>query len=197
MPAVRDSGQRGDVDADGYVLVGGRSSRFGSDKAVHKIGGRPMALRAADALRPHVGTVTLVGGTFNHLELGLPSIPDSVDSAGPLGGIVAALQHARSSLCVVLACDMPHVASAPIETLIRTAVRTGAGAIVPETPDGRLQPLCAVYAKRTASPLARALSEGTRRIAAALQRIDWIRLPVNDARPFANVNRVSDLYLIG
>ena len=189
---------RDDLDsgAEGFVLVGGRSSRFGSDKAFHEIDGLAMVVHVADALRAHVPTVTLVGQLADHRDLGLSVIPDLFAGAGPLGGIVSALEHARAPRCLVAGCDMPRLASAPLALLLREAARTGADAMVPRTPDGRLQPLCAVYARRARGPLAQALREGTRKISDAIERIDWRPLVVDDSMPFVNINRISDLEVL-
>ena len=183
--------------AEGFVLVGGRSSRFGSDKAAHAIDGRPMALLVAEAIRPCVASVTLVGDASKYASFGLPAITDRTPRSGPLGGIVAALDHACAPLCLIVACDMPRVGSAPLAALLREAARTGADAVVPKTGDGRLQPLCAVYAKRAAPPLARALRDGTRKVADALGGLDWKTFAVEDADAFLNVNRIGDLKTLG
>lgn len=178
---------------EGFVLVGGKSSRFGADKALHEIDGQPMALHVADALRVHSTAVTLVGKPETYGTLGLPVIPDAFPESGPLGGIVSALEHAKAPLCLIVACDMPLVDSAPLGSLVAAAARTGAGAMVPRTPDGRLQPLCAVYAKWARAPLTSALLNGERRIVAALATIRWSPFPVGESLPFSNVNRVADL----
>lgn len=152
-----------------------------------------MARVVASALRNKVAAVTLVGDTATYSGLGFPVIPDAAKGAGPLGGIVAALQHTRWSLCVVAACDMPRVESAPLERMLREAARSQAEAVVPRTPDGRLQPLLAVYAKRATEPLAGALRDGRWKLTEALNRIAWHEFPVADQGPFLNVNRVRDL----
>lgn len=182
-----------DPEAEAFILVGGRSSRFGSEKALFEIDGRAMVLRVADALSPYLATVTLVGHSAKCQNLGLPLIPDTVTGAGPLGGIVSALEHAHAPRCLVVGCDMPLLASAPLALLLKEAARTDAEALVPRTPDGRLQPLCAVYAKRAREPLSRALRAGERKITEALAWVNWKPLPVDEATPFANINRMSDL----
>lgn len=182
-----------DRETEAFILVGGRSSRFGSDKALFEIDGRAMVLRVADALRPHVVTVTLVGHSAEYENLGLPLIPDLVEGAGPLGGIVSALEHAKAPRCLVVGCDMPLLASAPLALLLKKAASANVDALVPRTPDGRLQPLCAVYAKRAREPLSQALRAGERKITNALARVNWRQFRVNDPTPFSNINRMSDL----
>ncbi len=185
-----------DAGVTGYVLVGGRSSRFGSDKALHPVRGRPMAVVVASALREHVTGVTLVGDTVAYAGLGFPIIPDAAEGTGPLGGIVAALQHSRSAWCLVAACDMPKLASAPFTAMFLEAASCHADAVVPKTPDGRLQPLLALYSRSAAEPLALALQQGRWKLSEALDTIAWRELPVEKQDPFTNINRVSDLQLL-
>lgn len=75
----------------GAVLAGGRSSRFGSDKALAEIDGLTLLDRAISALGCWCETVVIVGG--NRPEY--PSVPDwPAPDMGPLGGIAAALRFA-------------------------------------------------------------------------------------------------------
>ena len=76
----------------GVVLAGGRSSRFGSDKAQALLGGRTLIEHALDALRPHCDTIAVVGRE-THLALSIRDWP--APDAGPLGGLAGALKHAR------------------------------------------------------------------------------------------------------
>ena len=70
----------------GAVLAGGRSSRFGSDKALAMLGGRTLLDHAAATLRPHCDAV-LVVGRGEVVDWPRPDM-------GPLGGIAGALIHA-------------------------------------------------------------------------------------------------------
>ena len=177
----------------GYVLTGGRSSRFGSDKATYPFRGKAMALWVAEAVLAHVPTVTLVGDPDIHSSLGMPVIPDRVTAAGPLGGIVAALAHAKCQWCLIAACDMPMVGAAPMAALIGRAARSGGKAILPRTPDGRVQPLCAVYSTAARAPLEDALLDGVRKVTEALERLEWEPFDVESPRPFANINQIRDM----
>ncbi len=152
-----------------------------------------MALHVADALRELAVPVTLVGDPDKYRSLGLPVIPDQISGAGPLGGIVAALANAGSPWILIVACDMPKLSAAPLASLLDLAVRSNVRAILPRTPDGRLQPLCAAYSKTALDPLASALRGGTRKVTEAIQNISWRALDMDDATPFVNVNRPSDL----
>ncbi|MES1257997.1 MAG: NTP transferase domain-containing protein, partial [Acidobacteriota bacterium] len=85
-----------DSNRAGWILVGGRSARMGSDKALLRIGGRPLALRIADAVAEVCGPVTLVGDPARYASLGLPVLADEFAGEGPLSGIEAALRGTRA-----------------------------------------------------------------------------------------------------
>ena len=70
----------------GAVLAGGRSSRFGSDKALAMLDGRSLLYHALTALRPQCDAVAVVGRD---------EVADwPRRDMGPLGGIAGALIHA-------------------------------------------------------------------------------------------------------
>lgn len=181
------------IDAEGYVLVGGRSTRFGSSKALHELDGLPMALHVAEVLGSRLSVVTLVGDPDLYAELGMPVIADHTPGAGPLGGIVTALTHTRRRWCIVAACDMPLANATVVDQLLSAARADGVDAIVPQTPDGRLQPLFAAYAKSGLGTLESALLQGKRKVSDALDSLSWAKLAVDDARSFTNINYPSDL----
>ena len=95
--------------------------------------------------------------------------------------------------CLIAACDMPLVANAPLAALLEKTTRSGGKAILPRTPDGRVQPLCAVYATAALAPLGEALLSGVRKVTEALEGIDWDTFDVDSPRPFANINRICDM----
>lgn len=88
----------------GAVLAGGRSTRFGSDKAMARMAdGRTLIDHAAAALEPHVATLVICGR-----DGGLPDRPRP--DLGPLGGLNAALHHALThdyAGVLTTGCDMP------------------------------------------------------------------------------------------
>jgi molybdopterin-guanine dinucleotide biosynthesis protein A len=76
----------------GAVLAGGQSSRFGSDKALAEFRGQTLLAHAVDTLSGWCEHVIVVG----RAEAPAPTLPDWPRAGmGPLGGIAAALHHAR------------------------------------------------------------------------------------------------------
>ena len=95
----------------GAVLTGGVSRRMGRDKALLRVGGRPLAGVVADALSgAGAEQVVAIGGDRSGLvAAGLTVVDDAHPGEGPLGGILTAIGRlAGPGLpVVVLACDLP------------------------------------------------------------------------------------------
>jgi molybdopterin-guanine dinucleotide biosynthesis protein A len=89
------------------VLAGGRSSRFGSDKAAALIDGRPMLDWVVDALAPQVDDIVICGRDI----AGRRCAPDHpTPDLGPLGGLNAALRYASGNgfdAVLSVPCDTP------------------------------------------------------------------------------------------
>src|SRR5204863_14028 len=108
-------GPRPGMSILGAVLTGGRSSRFGSNKAFAMLGGNSLASHARASIQPYCADVIQVGGAD-----GIPDQPEP--GLGPLGGIAGALDHAAAHgfRCVLtIGCDMPRLPEGLIEALLR------------------------------------------------------------------------------
>lgn len=89
----------------GVILAGGRSSRFGSDKALALLDGRPLLEHAVSALRSQCD-VLAIAGRQSELALALEDWPGP--NMGPLGGLAAALRYAEAH-------DFDQVISVPVD----------------------------------------------------------------------------------
>ena len=102
----------------GAVLAGGRSRRFGSDKAMALLHGKPLLMHALEAVARHARELVLCG----RIEAGFTCLADRpAPDLGPLGGLNAALHHAAAQgfagvLCT--GCDMPVFPDALAQALI-------------------------------------------------------------------------------
>jgi molybdopterin-guanine dinucleotide biosynthesis protein A len=186
-------------DRAAYILVGGKSSRFGSDKAFIDINRRPLALHLADVVSEPAGLVTHVGPPARYECLGLPIIPDTHQDVGPLAGILAALEHTSASWNLILACDMPLLSAALVEFLFMQAEMGGYEVLMPVSPAGSDEPLCAVYGKAAAAHIRREIEKGTRKITFALDGLAVRRIPPNEyahidpaGKSFTNVNTFAE-----
>lgn len=95
----------------GIVLAGGRSRRFGSDKALAKLADKTVVEIAVELLRPFVQEMLLSANDPAAFSfLGIPVIPDLHAYAGPSAGLEATLKASKTDWNLVIACDMPQMA---------------------------------------------------------------------------------------
>ncbi|WBO24191.1 molybdenum cofactor guanylyltransferase [Sphingomonas abietis] len=91
----------------GALLAGGQSRRFGSDKALALIDGRPMLDHVADRMRLQCEALVVIGRDWP----GIPRIDDRPEPGlGPLGGLAGALGHASAhgyDAVLTSSCDLP------------------------------------------------------------------------------------------
>lgn len=106
-------------DFSTYILAGGKSSRFGSDKARAVVGGRAMIVGVAEELGKLGAPVTVVAAAAGqYADLGLHTIADRVAGIGPIGGIHSALCDAPGAWVAVVSCDCVGLRAAWVETLL-------------------------------------------------------------------------------
>src|SRR5579863_2014098 len=100
----------------GVVLAGGRSVRFGGEKASALLAGKPLVLWAVERLKTVCAEVAVNSRPGSEAEslaraVGLTVLHDvSGDAAGPLAGVRAGLRWAETSGARALAvspCDAP------------------------------------------------------------------------------------------
>jgi len=147
------------MDIEAYILIGGRSSRLGTDKAFVEIDGTSLATRALNTVRTSgiASKVTFVAGSetqfaIQAITFDAPFIFDLVENRGPLSGLHAALSYAQTDWIFLLACDYPFVSPELIK-LLSNKITNDIGAVAPIQFDGRLQPLCAFYKVKVARPI--------------------------------------------
>lgn len=183
----------------GMVVAGGRSTRFGGEKAIAPYAGQPMLLWAVRRLA-RVATQVAVnarpgsGAAALAVEQGLVLLHDMPgDPDGPLSGVRAGLAWASARGLASLAvspCDVPLL---PEDLFVRLAALAGDGAAMVETSEGR-QPQCAIWPVSALPVLTAALAGGqhppTWRM---LEQIGAARLHVEPPGLFANINTREDL----
>ena len=173
------------------VLIGGDSSRMGTDKATYEVEGIAMANRVADAAtEAGASQVLLIGGTqAKSKSLRGDWKKDSFPGEGPLGGVITALKHSDHDAVVVLSCDMPFITSSVIHSLVRAL--DDAQATVGRT--DRLNWLCAAWSKSEClTTLQSVWKRNERAVHRAAVLLDVAEVPV-PAVAVRNINTVADL----
>ncbi len=129
----------------GVILAGGRSQRFGSDKALALFEGRPFVSRAVDLVRS-VGLAACVI-TEQHKDYSFLDCPiyfDRQSFRGPLAGLERAFEVFPDEAILVLTCDMPFLVKEDLERLL-THEQEGFDAVLYRLEDDRFQPFPGIY----------------------------------------------------
>jgi molybdopterin-guanine dinucleotide biosynthesis protein A len=184
----------------GLILAGGRSSRFGREKAAAEIDGQPMLARIADGLAPHVAALAVNAPPERWAarfaaEHGLSLLPDDPgDPDGPLSGVKAGLawaQAAGAELLMTTPCDTPFLPTDLVPRLLQ-ALTPGAGAATARTAEG-LQPLCALWRCDRLAAVKVALKDGEHpAIREVLANLSAVEVGFDDPRAFDNINTPQD-----
>lgn len=178
----------------GIVLAGGKSSRFGEDKALAKWGGttlleRALGLLSALDLDPEV----IVSPDKKYSLLTCPTHNDIIPEKGPLGGLYTAFSLFPESALLVLTCDMPFLTQDVLRELVREHQKSGCP-VVFDTPQGR-QPFPGIYLSAFKTQAQECLHSERPSIKHFLSRIPQLKvLPApSDTKIFVNVNTREDL----
>ncbi len=183
----------------GMVLAGGRSVRFGGEKAAALLSGRPLVMWAAQRLQSccHPVAINARPGTESEAlanAAGLPVLHDAAgDADGPLSGVKAGLIWAKGLGARALAvspCDAPLLPDDLFRRLIDAAQD---GAAMAETSEGH-QPLCAVWPVSALPALTEILANGAH--PATWRTLDGFgaaRVRFDPPEAFANLNTRADL----
>ena len=176
--------------ATGFVLVGGRSSRMGRDKARLPVRSHLLVEDVAAKVAKIAGNVTLVGDPLKYADLPFECIPDLHPGFGPLSGIEAALAAAKAEWNLITACDLPGLGAQWLGRLLAAAQRSPRLCVAAEDADGIVHPLCAVYRTACLPFVEGALSARRLRLLDLLDSLD--ALIVKIPATLHNVNTPED-----
>jgi molybdenum cofactor guanylyltransferase len=176
----------------GAVLAGGKSIRFGSDKARFVYQGKPMMQWVLDSLEDADERFIIANKPYDEFAPGV--YPDLLPYPTPLSGIHSALVHAQHDWVAVAACDMPFLTRGYWSLLQEHCTNTRAVVVRSE---GRLEPLAAFYHKELQHDIEAQLQQDQKAVHLFLQSVEAKVLDsasLNVPRhTFDNFNRLEDV----
>ena len=189
-------------DVEGFILAGGRSSRFGSDKALATWQGKSLLLHAIDALKGLGLTPRIVGrDPLPYIQHASVFVMSERSDHGPLEGIRVALRSASHELALVLSADMPLVREGHLRKLIDASAPQSPASdspaphttVVFASVDGIRHPFPGVY-PRSALDAVESLPPGSS-VQSLLDRVSLRMLPADTeiSSALRGVNTPEDL----
>jgi len=178
------------VDFKGIILAGGKSSRFGKDKALAKWEGRTLLERAVDLLESlRLNPVVVTSGEKDYSFLSCPVEKDLIPSKGPLGGLYTACCIFKNAPLAVLTCDMPNLTPELLKMLLDSH-RKAFKVTLLKTKRNRFQPFPGIYEPSLIDRIRKVLEAGDWSMQDFLQQVSEINLiPFKGSQEvFLNVN---------
>ena len=185
-------------DVSGVVLAGGRSTRYGKNKAFVKLHGIPLIERVLDVMRPIFRRIIIITNTpdeYSYLEL--PMYQDIIKGLGPLGGIITGLRVIPDNAGFFVACDMPFLNQGLIRHIVE--IKADFDVVVPRI-SGKMEALHALYGKRCQSKIEGLINSRIYQIFRFFNEVsvryvdeDEVRIFDPDLRSFLNINRPEGL----
>lgn len=174
----------------GVVLAGGESSRMGEDKSQMLFQQKKLIEYSLKALENCCKERLISSNNQKLSSYGLKLIPDKQHKTGPISGIQAALENAKTDYVIILPCDSPMVKPAFVDYLI-SKISVGVDAWVPKY-HNQLEPLFAIYHKRILPIVEQQIKNQDYRLTHLLEKIKTETFEVEDRSCFVNINTPED-----
>jgi molybdopterin-guanine dinucleotide biosynthesis protein A len=195
------------LEKSAIVLAGGFSKRFGQDKGLLELLGKPLILHLLDKVSTMVNEILVVVSSslqeraYAHfLKSKARIVVDKYEAQSPLVGALTGFESTRSEYSLLLPCDTPFVSSQIASLLLELCVNKDA--VVPRWPNGYLEPLqAAYYTKSALTAASKALEDKKMNMYSMITHLKKVRyvstLVLKQIDPklmtFFNVNTPKDL----
>jgi molybdopterin-guanine dinucleotide biosynthesis protein A len=185
-------------DVTGVILAGGKSSRFGRNKAFALVRGIPLTERVAAVMGNTFEKVIIItNAPEEYRHLCLPMHEDLIKGIGPLGGIYTALSAMSTEWGFVTACDMPFLKQGLLLHML--SLRPGHDAVVPRV-GWKIEPLHALYKKSCLKHIRDIIASGSYQVISSFSRVRVRYLESQEITPFdpgltsfININRPEEI----
>ena len=130
----------------GIILAGGKSTRYGRDKALVEIDGIRLIERVIRVMSSIFQRLILITNTpSEYTFLQLPMYEDLIKGLGPIGGIYTGLEAISDEAGFFVACDMPFLNANLVRHIVKS--RGDFDAVVPRM-GWKIEALHSLYSKR-------------------------------------------------
>ncbi len=132
-------------DITGIILAGGKSLRYGKNKALVEVEGTRLIERVISVVQPLFENLIIITNNPREYDyLQLPMHEDLIKGLGPLGGVYTGLEAISNESGFFVACDMPFLQSDLIRHMVE--IKGDFDAVVPKV-DWKIEPLHAIYTR--------------------------------------------------
>ena len=163
------------------ILAGGFARRFGKDKGLVVLDGKPLILHVIERVSNIVDEIVVVVSSKDQkkkfdtlLEEKANIVIDKNDSQSPLVGAITGFESAEGEYSLLLPCDTPLVSTQIVQFLLD--ICTKKSAVIPRWPSGYIEPLQAAYHTKSALTAAEtALEQGKMNMRSMIDNLRIVR----------------------
>jgi len=195
------------LKSSAIILAGGFSKRFGRDKGLVKLKGKPLVTYLLEKVAKVVDEKVIVVGSKAQKDVFSPLldpvadvIVDKYSGHGPLIGALTGFETVQCEYSLLLPCDTPFLSSEIAALLLDCCL--GRSAVIPRWPNGWIEPLQAAYHMKSAIVATKkALAQGKMDMLSMISHlydIRYISTAVlrkldSELLTFFNINTLADL----
>lgn len=180
------------------ILVGGKSKRFGEDKALLEIQGEPLIKKIYSNLFDCFHKEPILIGKKN-FSFGFESFSDIIEGKGPIGGLYTALRFVDTAFVFLIGCDMPLINKELICYMIEK-LEEDSMVYLPKFNNLMIEPLFAFYNHFLLNKVEDLILAGEYRMRSVLtgEKVQFLTEKEierfdSDLSSFVNINTKSDL----
>ena len=176
------------IPAKAFILIGGKSKRFGSPKWKVVIDGKTVLDRIWGSCTEFENR--FVVGKEKHADLNKPFIQDELKLNAPINGLYTALKNTKTDWNLLLSCDLPLVES-DIFLKLWESRNEKCDAVIPIA-NGKMQVTCGFYHKLILSTMEHEIQKGNYSLFKLLEKLNPTFVEFGNDERFWNMNTKKD-----
>lgn len=171
-----------------YILCGGASRRYGSDKCQAHLKGLPFYLHILGVLKQIFSSVYSVGK--NELDRNIPHILDMYPGQSAMNGIATALNHSFPTPAFIISCDMPLIRPDIVNELLNCHKDQKISCFAASR--GRTHYTCGIYSADLLPEMEKALAKKSPALHRLIQKKKYNLVDFGDSSALLNINTSAD-----
>ena len=179
-----------------YIIIGGKSSRMGTDQANFSFGNKSFLMHIIDAVKPITSVINLVSSLNQHQNLGYRVINDLENDKGPVCGITSALSDSNTEMNIILSCDIPFIKTNLLNWLLKQHSNSYDATII--SSEDKKMPLIGIYNTTCKTIFNTHLINGKLKLMHVLNdiKINVVEVPEKWKKQVSNINTVEQLNVL-
>lgn len=182
----------------GLILAGGKSTRYGKNKALVELDGVRLIERVIRVMGSVFQRLIILTNTpHEYAYLKLPMVEDLIKGLGPLGGLYTGLKTISDDAGFFVACDLPFLSEPLIRHIV--GIRDDFDVVLPKI-DWKIEPLHALYTKRCLPSIKQMIDSQEHQVIRFFPKVRVKHVEENEIRKFDpelksffNINKPEEL----